>query len=99
MKKLKLSFEDLQCDEVLTREQLKKVLGGGGCGVKVDGVWHPSGVGASATQGFLGTNVTGYDSNNWNYPGSMVVYPGGSYSGFVTNWCCDSCPWNQPASV
>ena len=99
MKKLKLSFDDLQYEEVLTREQLKKVLGGtSGCGVKVNGVWHPSGVGASATQSFLGSAVNGYDPNNWS-TGSGVVYTGGSYSGVVTNWCCDSCPWNQPASA
>jgi len=65
MKKLKLSFEDFECDEVLTREQLKKVLGGGGCGVKVDGVWHPSGLGASATESWVGSKATNYDPNNW----------------------------------
>lgn len=97
MKKLKLNFNDFNDTEVLTREQLKKINGGGGCGVKVNGVWHPSGLGASATAGFLGQNVNGYDPNLWSPDGGSTYYTGGSYSGYVTNWCCDHCPWNLPS--
>lgn len=90
--------------QVLTREELKKIKGGeySGCGVKVNGVWHPSGLGAGSTQALLGANVVGNDPN-WfpadppgTVPGSSGAYTTVSYSGMVTNWCCDSCWWKQP---
>ena len=40
MKKIKLSLQQLDNAEVLTREQLKKVLGGKNCGVLIDGTWR-----------------------------------------------------------
>lgn len=93
------SIAGLQGVTMLSKTALKDLKGGfaaSGCGVKVNGVWHPSGVGASATQAFLGQNVTGTDSNPWS-PDGFVVYPmGGQYTGTVTNWCCDHCPWNLP---
>jgi hypothetical protein len=93
------SIAGLQGVTVLSKAALKDLKGGyapSGCGIKVNGVWHPSGTGAAGTQAFLGQNVQGYDPNNWS-PDGFTVYPGGSYTGTVTNWCCDSCWWNQPA--
>ncbi|MCC7399848.1 MAG: hypothetical protein IT214_00010 [Chitinophagaceae bacterium] len=87
--------------EKLTREQLKMIKGGdvsgaSGCGVLVNGNWHPSGQSASATQGLLGYAVNGYDNVTWwsNDGGSSYIQ--GAYSGTVTRWCCDHCPWNLP---
>lgn len=83
----------------LQRSEMKNVFGGlppaSGCGIKVNGVWHPTGQGAGTTSGFLGHTVNGYDNTSWS-PDGFVIYPeGGSYNGYVSNWCCDSCPWNS----
>ncbi len=52
--KLSLRAFELGAKEVLTREQLKKVLGGGNCGVMINGQWRQitstSGSGCSTTQ-------------------------------------------------
>jgi hypothetical protein len=40
MKKLSFKALDLGATEVLSREQLKNVLGGGNCGVLIDGQWR-----------------------------------------------------------
>lgn len=110
MKKMKLQMLGLSVNDLLSREQMKKVMGGSGsgsgaggsgsgpsgCGVKVNGNWHPSGASASTTSGYLGKPINGTDTYTWwsNDGGSSYVQ--GNYSGTVTNWCCDSCPWNQP---
>ncbi|PIQ47953.1 MAG: hypothetical protein COW03_12100 [Cytophagales bacterium CG12_big_fil_rev_8_21_14_0_65_40_12] len=73
---------------VLPKEKQKAINGGGGCGVKVEGVWHPvpdlNGNGATIDEASdsLGTYV--------NFP----TFAGVQVVGTVTNWCCDSCPWN-----
>ena len=40
MKKLKLNLQEIEGAEILTREQLKRVLGGKNCGVLIDGYWR-----------------------------------------------------------
>lgn len=101
MKKLKLNFDHLGHAEVLTRSQLKKILGGvagsgyqSGCGVMVNGIWHESGKSSSQTEAMLGWDVMGTDSNLWSDDG--FNYHSGDYHGTVTRWCCDHCPWNLP---
>ncbi|QIL40273.1 hypothetical protein G7074_13990 [Pedobacter sp. HDW13] len=80
MKKLKLNQTNFAGAEVLSRAQLKNVMGGtGSCGVKVNGTWCTVSGGASTAEGMLGTTQT---------------CNGGEISGTVTNWCCDSCYWN-----
>jgi hypothetical protein len=110
MSKLKLRLQNIEGAEILSREQLRDVLGGGGggepgsgngggCGIQVNGVWHPSGLGAAETLSLLGQTVTEYDPNNWSPDGGFTILPGGSYSGTADHWCCYSCPWNVPGEV
>ena len=100
MEKLKFGRQNTAGIRSLSREEMKKVLGGvlpggpSGCGVKVGGNWHPSGQSASATSSFVGSNVDGSDNQTWWSIDGGSSYIQGSYSGTVTNWCCDSCPWN-----
>jgi len=76
MKKLKLNFQDLNA-EVLTRSQLKQILGGqassgdfpGGCCVHTSS-WN------------------GYQCQ-LSYGGANTLFDNGN--GGWDNWCCDSC--------
>lgn len=105
MKKLNLQSLGLSVNELLTREQMKKVMGGSGgsggsgpsgCGVKVNGHWHPSGQSSGNTQALLGANVNGTDTVTWWSNDGGSTYIQGNYSGQVERWCCDHCPWNVP---
>lgn len=78
MKKLTLKVSNLTGVEVLSRTQLKKVVGGS-CGIKIDGTWYQVSGGRSEAEGSLGRSGT------WN---------NGTVTGTVSNWCCDSCYWN-----
>ncbi|WP_412467249.1 hypothetical protein [Pedobacter sp. KLB.chiD] len=78
MKKLSLKPTAFAKGEVLTKAQMKKVVGGS-CGVKINGNWYSVSGGRSEAEGSLGRSGT------WN---------NGQVSGTVTNWCCDSCYWN-----
>jgi hypothetical protein len=75
----------LQGVNVLSKEAQKKIKGRGPCGVMVDGTWCQVGDydhdGATKDNAIemLGTNQTCSDGS----------------SGTATNWCCDSCYWNQ----
>jgi hypothetical protein len=79
MSKLKLHLQNIEGAEILTREQLKNVLGGGGDepgsgnGAAAPGTcaWH---MGTTAICGISKETAKEY-----------VDYSGG-------NWCCDSCP-------
>ena len=78
---------------LLPKEKQRAINGGfidaGGCGVLVEGVWYPvldsnnSGTTREEAEGSLNTNV------NYDLPNMVVV------SGYVSGWCCDSCPWNS----
>jgi hypothetical protein len=70
---------------VLTKEDQKKIKGRGPCGVKIDGQWYEVGDGD-------GDGATKDDAQA--LLGAGVIFEDGS-SGTVTNWCCDSCSWNQ----
>lgn len=88
----------------LSKEEMKKIMGGvvdgvTGCGVLVDGNWHPTGSSMSYTKGLLGKNVNGSDNLTWWSNDGGSVYTNGAYSGTVTRWCCDHCPWNLPTVV
>ena len=79
---------NIEVVSLLSQEKQKSILGGvGGCGVKVEGIWHPmpdnnnNGATIDDASGSVGTYV------DYPHGGIQVV-------GQVTNWCCDSCPWN-----
>lgn len=78
------SLENLQGVKVLNRDAQKAINGGGSCGVKVGGTW---------------CMVGDYDGDGATKDDALAVLGGygecsdGS-SGTITNWCCDSCPWN-----
>ena len=86
MKKLSLK-KTTDTGTVLTRTQLKNVMGGNPmvttkvCGIKISGQWYSVAGGRAEAEGALGT------TGSWN---------NGTVTGTVTNWCCDSCSWNVP---
>ena len=79
------SLENLNGVKILNRDAQKTITGGGGCGVKVDGVWYPM----PDLDGDGGTRDDAEGSL-----GKTAVFNDGS-TGTITNWCCDSCSWNQ----
>ncbi|QNR83927.1 hypothetical protein H9N25_18660 [Pedobacter riviphilus] len=105
MKKLTLKPNAFNKGEVLTREQLKRVMGGGTCQVFLPNT--PSG----------GTNWGGTSwggPNGTPYSGSIVHGTNGTVISGVSSadaqravsngghWCCDSCgsaPWALPTPV
>ena len=81
--------------KVLDRSAQMKIGGGRrtDCGIKVNGQWYHSGTGLD-TANFVGHYVSGYDSSMTQT--GILIHEVGAYSGYATNWCCDSCSWNQP---
>ncbi|MGN6439875.1 MAG: TIGR04149 family rSAM-modified RiPP [Agriterribacter sp.] len=81
MKKLKLKLQDFEGAKMLTKEQLKRVMGGsdssypGGCCVH-SGDWEGYNCGLSRSQA---DNLFDGGNGGWD------------------NWCCDSCQdsWNN----
>lgn len=79
------TISGLQGVNILSKDAQKQIKGRGPCGVKVNGEWcyvtdtNGSGGTRDEAVGYLGAS------------GSC----GGGDVGTVTNWCCDSCPWNS----
>lgn len=71
---------------VLSKEDQRKIKGRGPCGIKVGGEWY------YATDG---NGSGGTKDEAQGALGQTAYYEDGSPAGTVTNWCCDSCPWNQ----
>lgn len=76
---MKTSFIELKKRNILSKEQMQYVIGGGKCGVKmvVDGVEHiKCDLSINDVQFVMDCITEGYDN-----PSSF-------------NWCCDSCSQN-----
>lgn len=102
MKKLKLKALELGAMEILSREQLKRVMGGGNCAVTFT---LPNG-GTSGTAQFdhcdyfvLHKNSNGTQTYTC-YGTSMNTASGAAENiGSGAHWCCDSCnnaSWYNP---
>lgn len=97
MKKLRLNVTNLGATEILSREELKKVLGGTDYGSGTCGAYVPNsangGAGALAGSGSTFTGGSGYVTTE------VTVYKEVSkqFALDITNgisgakWCCDSC--------
>lgn len=101
MKKLKLKAFELGATEVLTREQLKKVLGGDGtCAVTWIDTHMTGSYGAwSGSAMTVTTNSDG--SRTYTLYGTEKATASGisGVGGSGSHWCCDSCgsaSWYNP---
>lgn len=100
MKKLKLSFQNMEGVEVLTREQLKKVMGGSGCAFTWTDTYQTGSISIPSSDSIdMVTNSDG--SHTYTvYGTSMSTASGGaSNGGSGAHWCCDSCSsasWYHP---
>lgn len=94
MKKLQLKMLELGATELLTRAQLKKILGGNTCAaiVNMTNAGSFSHSGASEVD-ITGTTLTMYGVDKSTASGAAAAGGDGSH------WCCDSCSsatWYHP---
>ncbi|WP_412466479.1 hypothetical protein [Pedobacter sp. KLB.chiD] len=104
MRKLTLKSNAFNKGEVLTREQLKKVMGAGTCQVFLPNT--PSGGTNLGGMNWGGSNGAPYSSMVHGTSGTVISgVSSADAQRAVSNggrWCCDSCgsaPWALPTPV
>lgn len=101
MKQLKLSIINLGAIEILTREQMKRVMAGSGCAFTFNSA-HQTGTVSIPSSSFIDV-VTESDGSKTTtvYGTSMkVASQGASNGGTNAHWCCDGCAgasWYHPS--
>lgn len=80
MKKLKLYSQNLKDVQVLSREELKKIVGGAGSGGNAGG------------GGCCCEHHTGSDGFDWYSCGMTKAQAIAAAAASGGKWCCDSCP-------
>jgi hypothetical protein len=83
---------------LLPKEQQRAINGGfidgGGCGIKVNGVWvsvaddNGNGTTREEAEGAMWTTV---NRDAWDPNTASII----NVNGTVDGWCCDNCYWNQ----
>ena len=81
MKKLKLDFQHLGSAEVLTRSQLKQIMGGDG----------GSGDGCKPSGWSNGSNCCWHGAGWGSYDCEVTMEQAKDLATYGGNWCCSSC--------
>jgi hypothetical protein len=100
MKKLKLKALELGATEVLTREQLKKVLGGDGtCAATWNSSSQTGNISVSGSSLHVKTNPDGSKTYTLYGADKNTASGAAANGGSGAHWCCDSCgsaSWYNP---